>query len=313
MGIETETSEKKSEHEGFVGAIDLFRHRRMSGWGVTRTGDACSVTVIVNGEHRIELPTNMPREDLAAKQQSRGLGGWRVSLRDIIREGENVIEVVFPDGTPLAGSPIVHVHSEQGEAAPSEPVGPKKYLGAIDTPGETMLSGWSVDNGGAGAAVTVQVNDNPPVEVAAEGKRGDLQRSGLSAGLGGWSIDISEALVPGNNRVSVSFPDGKPVPGSPYDHFFGDRPAEEPALARKGKGRATKVTRLHEPVMPSLADLDELSLDDISLAVASGRVKFDPPPPPPVEAEPEPVAAAEEAVPPPEAPRGFFARLFGRR
>lgn len=358
----------------FVGAIDATANGRISGWAVTITGERCDIAVVVNDKDRFVIGTDQPRPDLAAKQQSKGLGGWRVDVSPVLQPGENRIAVVFPDGSLLPGTPITYDHTADPVAKPASPVGAKAYIGAIDTPQEDRLRGWSVAIDGSPAPVTIQVNDGPPVTVEADGRRQDLAAKNLSNGLGGWHLEIGAALVEGRNGISVRFPDGSHVPGSPIERWIGERPVEaKPVTARPAPSATPAPARKPAPVaapapatrpaaapaprpapaaapkpapapvvapapqpaaasatvtelpkraptparLPSLTELDELSLDDVSLAVASGRIRFDPPAPPaPAEAEPvaEPEAAAPE-LPAPEEPArpGLFARLFGRR
>lgn len=386
----TSTSETKEGSgpkpaSGFVGAIDQLRDGFISGWGVTRVGGPCTVMVTVNDEHRFEVAADRPRPDLAAKQLSTGLGGWRVDVRSALRPGENRIAVTFPDGSPLPGSPLVDGAAAAGAApsppaandpAPNAPLPPaakqaaKRYIGAIDAPDKSRLSGWSVATDRTPAPVTIQVNQGPPMEIQANGPRPDLAAKNLSNGEGGWHLDVTAALVHGRNVITVRFPDGSDLSGSPIERYIGMEAPAKPPVAPPPPARSSppdharavsptppapvvapkaaapeprRVTtppvsrppapRIPAPTqtaptpqvpksepgpakLPSLSELDELSLDDVSLAVASGRVRFDPPemPEPTREIPVETVDAREPALDPAEpAPRGsFLARLFRR-
>jgi hypothetical protein len=391
---------------GYVGAIDRLSQAQLSGWAVTMDGDPCVVTVRINGADVATAKSDGSRQDLAAKQQSRGLGGWHVDLTGLLASGESRIEALLPDGSPLRGSPLVH-DDETGDriaVAPIDDAAARTYVGAIDTPDQDVIGGWSIGSDFRAAAVVVQVNDGTPVTVPANIDRPDLIAQQLTQSGGGWAFDVSSLLVPGVNRINITYPDGIHVPGSPIARTVAgatpvveEQPAaveapvaeaapaaeelpltapapapvatetpvveeapaapvpapEEvkpaPVVAKEVKAapapkpmppaprqtaeeavrpfRKSLTTPEPEPAasnvtpfpgrsegrpgMPSLAELDELSLDDLSYAVANGKISVVPPPVP--EPVPDPVAEAEAAglLAPPQR-RGFFARLLGR-
>lgn len=352
---------------GFVGSVDSIDQGIISGWAVTQRGEECSVVVMVNGAERFYAEGDRPRPDLAAKQQSRGAGGWRIDLRKSLVAGDNRIEVHTPDGIDLRGSPLNYRYDPEAETAdvpmlkrPRSPGAPNGYLGAIDACDNVVLSGWAVTAQGMASTVCIQVNSAPPMEIIADKPRPDLAAKGLSDGAGGWRLDIASALVPGRNLVSITFPDGVHLPGSPIEREISnpavpagqpvpaapptddlvaahpsaaspdaaraprDRPqapiADRPSIGTEAPAAGAQITEL--PLRPrgpakllSLAELDELSLDDIALAVAAGMI----------DVKPAPVVEREEALPPvaevqaPVVPAatdmgtGFFSRLWRRR
>ncbi len=331
----------------YLGTVDGDREGWIGGWAITREGDACHVVVTVNG-HSLRAESDLPRADLAAKGESRGLGGWRISIRDMLQPGENMVEVVLPDGTPLAGSPRM-VMGIEGPA-------PIRYRSAIDTATAVLLSGWAVSETGEPCDLTIAIGDAPAITVRSDGDRADLAASGISTGGGGWHLLLGGLLRPGANAITVTLPDGTEVAGSPLsvDIPVADQPvpvdpapvalvedmagtAPEPMAAepvapetvvaepviteperdeivvampsrRRPPARSKSKPK---PAMPSLVELDELSLDDLALAVASGRIQTE------VESPPAPVAPVEVAAPvaaaaPMRARRGWMSRLRGR-
>ncbi len=290
---------------GYLGAIDDDRQGRLSGWAITRQGDPCAVTATVNGRS-FTTASNLPRPDLAAKGQSRGAGGWRVELADALEPGENRVDVTLPDGTPVSGSPRM-VTWTPAPAAASAP----RHLGAIDSANARLLSGWALTATGDPCEVTITVGDGDPVTMLSEGTRADLAAKGMSRGAGGWHLFLEGRLMPGANRVTIALPDGSAMPGSPLTI---EGQAITPVEAPPPPSASAVVTELpprQRPAMPSLVELDELSLDDLALAVASGRIRVDTPPPPEPVAPPVLSEAAADPTPPPRR-SGWVARLLGR-
>jgi len=285
---------------GWLGTVDDDRGGRLSGWAITREGDPCEVVARVNGRE-FRTTSDGPRPDLAAKGQSRGQGGWRIVMGEALVPGENRVEVVLPDGTPLTGSPRIVVWDE----APAPPV---RYLGAIDRASGAILSGWALTATGEPCEVLIRIGDADPVVVVSDGTRADLAAKGMSSGGGGWHLFLDSRLAPGTNRVTIGFPDGTPLPGSPLS--VEGPPITEPTPRHVDNPTLVAVEQpASRATMPSLAELDELSLDDLALVVASGRVRIDAPPAP----EPVAIVAADHAEPSalPHARLSWWRRVFG--
>ncbi|MET0271088.1 MAG: hypothetical protein ABW173_11745, partial [Sphingomonas sp.] len=260
---------------GYIGAIDEDRQGRLSGWAITREGDACAVTVTVNGRDFTTRST-LPRLDLAAKRQSRGQGGWRIDVSEALVAGENEVEARLPDGTPLAGSPRTLAHVATAPAT-------TRYIGAVDTANGSLLSGWALTTTGDPCALAVRIGDAPAITLVSHGTRADLADKGMSNGAGGWHLFLEGLLSPGPNTVAIVLPDGAPLSGSPL-RLEGPA-AEAPATPPPPVAVVADFPERPRAAMPSLAELDEVSLDDVALAVASGRVRVEspeaPPPAPP--------------------------------
>lgn len=347
-GTEAEAPAKPN----FVGTIDKLAYGRLSGWGVNMQGEPCEVTIRLNGKDVGTVVSDQERGDLAAKRYSRGLGGWYIDLGALLDPGKNIIEARFADGAALAHSPFEYdPEAAKKDFAPAPASGPIVYHGAIDSPQANVIAGWSISSDFRAASVVIQVNDREPVTIAAATDRPDLIRQQLIQSGGGWSYDVGPLLVQGFNLISVRYPDGKHLPGSPIERQNGENPPgfvkpTRPAAAAQAAPAAAKPAPVQivqtvmspftrKPViadplaaapsnvtpfpdrlatragMPPLSELDELSLDDLSLAIAAGMINVGP-------------AVAHEPVPDPEpteaeirrddlaARPGFFARLFGR-
>jgi pyruvate/2-oxoglutarate dehydrogenase complex dihydrolipoamide acyltransferase (E2) component len=339
-------------------------------------GEPCAVTIKINGVAVATVKSEEPRPDLHAKQQSRGLGGWQADIGQSFEYGENQVEVIFVDGSHLRGSPFTHdPHGANADAlAPVATEGPKNYVCAIDTPDADTISGWSIGSDFKSAAVMIHVNDRPPIMILADTDRPDLIAQELTRSGGGWRYDVGPMLVPGLNRIKITFPNGTHLPGSPIHRQIGasaapvfspdpppapkaapkpapvaapaaaaPRPAAVPPPARPSQrpvapaanplARMTTVPVPQHPVpapppgpakvapfagsiggkngMPSLSELDELSLDDLSLAIAAGMINVTPsskhePVPDPV------MAQAKDEQFEDSARKGFFSRLLRR-
>ena|GEM_PF-6929072 len=165
------------------------------------------------------------------------------------------------------------------------------YVGAIDEPGQNRISGWAVSQFGDVCLVTAIVNDQQRFTARSDGPRPDLAAKQQSRGAGGFRIDVASALVPGANRIDITLPDGSHLPGSPIHR---DLPVDWVAPPAPRIAPALKLA----PMVPhlSLADLEEISLDDVSHAVAHGIIAVATPPLKSAVAKP---AASPAVVPPP--------------
>ena len=299
----------------FLGAIDSAADADvLSGWATHASGGECSLRVHVNDQLPFTVDATGPRPDLAAQGLSSGNGGWRVEVGPLLVPGRNIVRLVFPDGTDVPGSPIVRFIEGP------ERTGPITYRGAIDTLDGEVLAGWAVTDEGDECEVTLRVNDGPSVRVTASLPRPDLIAQRLARRSGGWSAPIGALLRPGENRIEALFPDGTALPGSPLA-IQRPQPSAIPAQQPVPATEPEAEPQPEKAELPSLAELDDLSLDDISLAVAAGLIELPKAAAPaepegePAEAPPEIVTMAAEApapaAPPPAPRRGFLARLFG--
>ena len=178
------------------------------------------------------------------------------------------------------------------------------YVGAIDESGQNRISGWAVSQFGDICAVTATVNDCQRFTVSSDGLRPDLASKQQSRGAGGFRIDVASALVPGMNRIDITFPDGTHLPGSPITRELAadwvPPPAPRPAPTLK---LAPAVPHL------SLAELEDISLDDVCHAVAHGIIEVRTPPMPAVVTPAKaPEALLNEAPSP--VPAGLLFRLL---
>ena len=190
------------------------------------------------------------------------------------------------------------------------------YVGAIDEAQQNRVSGWAVSHVGDVCAVTVDVNGSDRFVVDSDGPRPDLAAKQQSRGAGGFRVDIASALVPGENTLHVTFPDGSHVPGSPITRVMPAdwaAPARPPEPARASQSSPPILTLAPKVPRLSLAELEDMSLDDVSHAVAHGLVKVAGPRP-----DAETVSAAAKApeatdIPAPLPARSWLARRFARR
>jgi hypothetical protein len=188
------------------------------------------------------------------------------------------------------------------------------YVGAIDEPGQNPISGWAVSQFGDICRVTATVNGQV-FSVSSDRPRPDLAAKQQSRGAGGFRIDVASALVPGPNQIDITFPDGRHLPGSPIARILPAdwvAPAAAPAPAPPAPPRAPPVLTL-APEVPrlTLAELEDISLDDVSHAVAHGIIKVRTPPMPAPVTRAEPIAPTTTVAPPPAV--GWLSRLLRRR
>lgn len=287
----------------YRGAIDRNRPPMISGWSLDPAREPVPVTVRINDGAPVTLAADEARPDLVGGGISNGAGGWSLDISESLRPGNNTITLSFPDGSALPGSPILIGEND----AVTEVV---RYTGAVDIADPAKISGWSVSSTRDGAPVTVTINDRDPVTVSADGPRPDLLAS-LSSGRGGWEMAVTDWLNPGRNTIRLAFPDGSPFPGSPLTIRLPGGEPEPEVMAVEAPPPAPEAPAQSEPAHTlSLAELDELSIDDLIDVVASGAFDFGTPEPvdEPEEEAPEPAAAPARAP----ARHGFLARLLGR-
>lgn len=366
----------------YQGHIDTPQGNVIAGWAVDEHGAPCTLSVSVGGAEVATVTSDRARPDLAESGMSQGLGGFRIDLGAHLTPGqESEISVTFPGGAHLPGSPFTRAFTERDPKTIT-------YRGWIDSPDAAVVTGWALTDDGLPCKVAIDINATERFRVLSDGPRPDLMASNLSQGLGGFKAKVGQRLREGTNRVSMTFPNGEHLPGSPFERVVGNpdafkpeplpapkprkepapKPAAEkpkqpapapqpapaaskpeaepqpapapkpktepapaapapkaadPAPATPAAAPAERVARIaparKKPALPSLAELDELSLDDLALAVAAGVIKVPPPETTPAPAEPAAAAPVEPAAPEPEpepaAPpskRGFLARLFGR-
>jgi hypothetical protein len=115
-------------------------------------------------------------------------------------------------------------------------------------------------------------------------------------------------IVPPPQPAPEAISAAPPAPTAPVP--VASAPASpEPAREKVEPASVTRLTPRPQSG-PSLAELDEISLDDLAAAVEAGIIYVPPPPPPPP--EPEVVESAPAARRGAPERKGFFARLLGR-
>ncbi len=84
-------------------------------------------------------------------------------------------------------------------AAEGEARAGARINGVIDVPRPGRVSGWAIDRGDPGAAVTVRISREGRLigEVSADGYRPDLERGGIGTGRYGFALDLDAPLEPG--------------------------------------------------------------------------------------------------------------------
>jgi len=346
----------------FRGFIESSTPDHLAGWAVDDAGAPCDLTLRVNERTTLTLSSELPRPDLVKVGRSLGQGGFKFSLEGMLDPGPNLLELFFPDGTEVPGSPVRF-------GARSDTQEEEKYDGYLESCEKGELKGWAVTGAGTPCRLSILVNKVEREAIFSEGPRPDLARGGRSLGLGGFSVNVEPHLIEPQNEIAVILPDGTPLRGSPVQIVRRDVRAQRTEAA--GKPRTAKAEseaaqpavvnpvpyldkdkaigesvdfsphpadpasaepppavappsavdvadadppegRTGNTLMPSLTELDELSLDDLSLAVAGGLITVEAPPAPaPVEMEaPAPEAPSAETAS--RKPSGWLARLLGR-
>ncbi|MEI9927220.1 MAG: hypothetical protein WDN44_05275 [Sphingomonas sp.] len=308
----------------FRGYIEAGDEGPIVGWAVAEDGAGCELAMTVNGEAPVAVASDLARPDLVRLGVSTGTGGFRVDPAPYLKPGKNRIELRYPDGKDLPGSPTTRFVETPAET-------PHSYRGYVERR-EAMVSGWAVTEDGLPCRLVAEVNGRRVAETVSDHPRPDLARSQLSRGEGGFIFDLGEFLADDANAIDILLPGGEHVRGSPF-HFppedevpknvpFAATEPLQPEMPEIESDAASNVTAIaprandKKPEMPSLTELDELSLDDLSLAVAAGFITVSPPRPI-AEAPEEPEQAAPPPQPQPEpepqaAKRSLFDRLFRR-
>jgi len=302
----------------FRGFVEVSTGGLLSGWAVDEGGNSCELTVAVNGGAPVLIESKADRPDLVRLGISNGQGGFSFDPAGKLRDGPNMIELRFPDGNPVPGSPIFRT---VGDAPPADE---EAFNGFIESGDAEEVRGWAVTGAGLPCLVSASVNGTLALQAMTDRPRPDLGRRGMSAGLGGFSFSLAAFVGEGRNEIEVTFPDGSHVRGSPFTIGGEEAPPAQVApsagiepeqeAASDGKGAAEGHGGASEAKMPSLPELDELSLDDLSLAVATGLVPVAPAAPPAEQgqASSEPKEVPAPAIGEERKKPGLLARLFGR-
>ena len=277
----------------------------IAGWAVAQDGSGCAITMVVNDGTPTTIPCDLDRPDLVRLGKSTGKGGFRIDPDPHLHEGRNIIELRFPDGGAIPNSPVIRIIGADN---------PETYAGFVESRDPTRLSGWAVTGDGLPCVVIAEIDGETRAQTQSTLSRPDLARSALSRGQGGFMFDLS-GYLDGASRIAIRFANGQIIDGGVIE--LGTPPSPEPDAiedkarlekesgASEGAGEspagATVSPAKPEPlppvptdtpkekgepspaVMPSLVELDELSLDDIAYAFAAGLVTVPPPEIPPHE------------------------------
>lgn len=284
----------------FRGAIDTPDAHYITGWAVDETGEPCTLQLVINGAH-YPLECEGERPDVAQAGLSNGQGGFRFDPSDKLIAGENRLELHFPDGSHVPGSPFSRTQDvEQLRAAErlSARQPSSSYQGHVDYLGAEALRGWAVNSERKPCLVHVKRPGMVPVVIRTDRPRPDLVDAGFSNGLGGFKLGFADAVDAA--VVEVMFADGTLLPGLPSsipseaEHELAataiDRYVENAPVSPEKKQTVTNIAQIRKPgrkklagridtaptTRLSLAELDEISLDDLSLAVASGMIAVSP-------------------------------------
>lgn len=219
----------------FSGHVDGVFDGVIMGW-VRRDDSDEPVTVDVLADGAVlaqGLPADRPRPDVAAAGFGAGACGFACPLPPAAwRTDADValaIRLAGTDRTLLERAvtlpPLPEAPAATAEPAPEptpepepEPAAPPADLPCFDARIEvasaTELRGWAVDRADPGRVVTVDVLIDGLLfrTIRADLSRGDLERNGLSRGLGGLRLALPLRLLGGGvHRVSLRLPDGQRV------------------------------------------------------------------------------------------------------
>jgi hypothetical protein len=261
--------------KNYVGAIDTPDADIIGGWSIGSDFKSAAVMVHINDRPPIMILADTDRPDLIAQELTRSGGGWRYDVAPLLGPGLNRIKITFPNGIHLPGSPI---HRQVGPStkplfSPDPPPAPKP----APTPAPAAVAPVAPAPKPAAPpqAARPAAAAPPPVRPA--------------------PAPVAPAANPLARMTTVPVVQ-HPVPAPPVA-----APANVPAFSG----------RIGKNGMPSLSELDELSLDDLSLAIAAGMINVTPssvhePVPAPVSAE------AKDGEGDAAGRKGFLSRLLRR-
>lgn len=137
--------------------------------------------------------------------------GWREGLDPSENFSTKGYLGLYPDVAEAGMNPLLHyvvhgVHENRRIAIYGEGV-----EGRIEELTDTRISGWAVDRGQRGQVLTVRLLLNGEFfgELQTDRPRPDLDKSGISGGLGGFALDLPLHLMePGVATVEIELPDG---------------------------------------------------------------------------------------------------------
>jgi hypothetical protein len=95
----------------FVGHVDAIENREIYGWAlnVLNPGQPVIISVFIDGVLAVEALAGYYRPDVAQALECSGRNGFYVEVDSICQDKASAsIEVRYPDGSPIEGSPILH-------------------------------------------------------------------------------------------------------------------------------------------------------------------------------------------------------------
>jgi Glycosyl transferase family 2 len=213
------------------GYLERCTAARISGWAIGDGGPA-ELDVLVNGAAIARIRCETPRPDVKAGPGATGAGFAFVFSRALAPS--DIVSVRFAGGAELANSPLR----------------PFPYEGFIDRCTTTTVVGWATCGGRPGE-VDIFLNDAPVARVACDVERPDL--ASYHAPMKSGFACLLPREIGAADRVSVRFPDGTELSGSPV----------APATEEEAGGAAAA---------PAAAPGAEFNLDVVSAALASDFV-----------------------------------------
>ena len=224
LGLARKFSRRRSARAaaamGFSGHVDGVFGGVVQGW-LRCDGDEAPVVfdLLADGMPVAQgIVANQPRPDVAAAGFGNGECGFACPLPPgPWQAGKEVALSIRPAGQERAilerRVTVTLPPPSAPEAAPEPPALPR-FDARIETLTATELRGWAVDCADPGRVVTVEVLIDGMFfrAVPANASRADLERNGLSRGLGGVRLPVPLRLLGGGvHQVSLRLPDGQRI------------------------------------------------------------------------------------------------------
>ena len=199
-----------SREKPFQGTLDAIIDGRVLGWARSADHDGpIRIDLLIDGRVvAIDEPANVLRPDLRDAGIGDGAYGFEIAVPPECLGPDTLSVTIRPHGSEQAGlTQAMRFHREHGEYRLLHNTNAASDITiTLDSLTDDALEGWCVDSSERGRILELDiiVDGEFFVSIRNDGPRGDLEKLGISKGLGGFRADLPlRWLDPGPHIVGI--------------------------------------------------------------------------------------------------------------